>query len=150
MSAELRYIDAHSHVWTTDVARFPPQAGVAAGDVAQGWTVEDWSGETLLAAAAPSGVGRAVLIGHGNIYGYDNSYMLACCLRHPSRFRVVGKFNPIASKPPVACHFWVYFERLLGITAQIDDRRASPDLAATMRSLLRQGVSPCPRSGTDL
>lgn len=105
MSAELRYIDAHSHVWTPDVARFPAQSGVAVGDAAQGWTVEDWSGEELLAAAAPSGVGRAVLIGHGGIYGYDNSYMLDCCRCHPSRFRVV---------------------------AQIDDRRPVPDLAATL------------------
>jgi predicted TIM-barrel fold metal-dependent hydrolase len=113
MSVELRYVDAHSHVWTTDVVKFPPQSGVAMGNVDRGWTVEDWSGEALLAAAAPSGVGRAVLIGHGNIYGYDNSYMLDCCSRYPSHFRVV---------------------------AQIDDRRSPDDLAATMRSLLRQGV----------
>lgn len=113
-SPELRYVDSHSHVWTTDVAQFPPQTGVAVGDADAGWTVDSWTGEDLLDAAAPSGVGRVVLIGHGMIYGYDNSYMIDCVKRHPQSFRVV---------------------------AQIDDRRPSHEIAATMHSLLKQGVT---------
>lgn len=109
-SGGVRYIDAHSHVWTTDVAAYPLLPGVRVGDSEAGWTVHSWTGEELLAVAAPSGVGRAVLIGHGLIYGYDNTYMLACCRAHPDRFRVV---------------------------AQIDDRL--PGIDSTMRDLLHQG-----------
>ena len=53
----------------------------------QGWqefTAEDgsfttpsWTAEELLAAGAEVGVRRAVLISHGGIYGFDNSYMCA-------------------------------------------------------------------------
>ena len=106
------YVDAHSHVWTPDVASFPPLPGVFAGDAEHGWSVTSWTGEDLLAAAAPSGVGRAVLIGHGNIYGNDNTYMIDCCRRHPESFRIV---------------------------AQIDDR--GPDPAGLMRELLPQGCT---------
>eukprot|EP01047_Picozoa_sp_COSAG01_P048730 COSAG01_NODE_4770_length_4754_cov_5.256713_5_plen_327_part_00 len=109
-SGGTRYIDAHSHVWTTDVAAYPLLPGVRVGDSEAGWSVQSWTGEELLAVAAPSGVGRAVLIGHGLIYGYDNTYMLACCRAHPDRFRVV---------------------------AQIDDRL--PGIDSTMRDLLHQG-----------
>ena len=112
--SELRYIDSHSHVWTNDVSSFPPLDGVAVGDDDAGWSIESWTGECILRAAAPSGVGRVVLIGHGLIYGYDNAYMLECAQRHPGKFRVV---------------------------AQIDDRRPPMELASTMRSLLQQGVT---------
>jgi len=110
----LRHIDSHSHVWTTDIAAFPPQAGVAVGDADAGWSVDSWTGEDLLRVASGSGVGKVVLIGHGMVYGYDNSYMLECVRRHPRNFRVV---------------------------AQIDDRRPSPDIVSDMRSLLLQGVT---------
>ena len=73
MPARGGYIDAHSHVWTPDVAAWPALDGVQVGDADAGWSVNSWTGEELLAAAAPSGVDRAVLIGHGMIYGYDNT-----------------------------------------------------------------------------
>ena len=115
MAAEgLRYIDSHSHVWTNDVTSFPPLEGVALGDDDAGWSVETWTGERLLRTAASSGVGRVVLIGHGLIYGYDNTYMLECARRHQGKFRVV---------------------------AQIDDRRPAVEVGVTMRSLLQQGVT---------
>ena len=112
--SELRYIDSHSHVWTPEVTSFPAANGVKVGDHDAGWTVESWTGERLLQAAAPSGVGRVVLISHGMIYGYDNTYMLDCARQHPGKFRIVGA---------------------------IDDRRPPEEVAATMRSLLQQGVT---------
>ena len=85
------YIDSHSHVWTTDTLRFPPRPGVSILSDEVGWTVESWTGQDLLAAAAPSGVNRAVLIGHGLIYGYDNSFMLHEFAEQPERFRIVAQ-----------------------------------------------------------
>jgi predicted TIM-barrel fold metal-dependent hydrolase len=66
---------------------------VAPDDKDAGWSVPSWTSEELLAAAAGSGVDRAVLIGHGMIYGYDNGYMLDCARRHPQRFRVVAQID---------------------------------------------------------
>ena len=42
------YIDAHSHVWSRDVERFPLAAGVHVDEAAAGWTVRSWTAEELL------------------------------------------------------------------------------------------------------
>jgi len=52
------YIDAHSHIWTPDVARYP---------LAKGFTVDDmkpksFTAEELLGHCRPAGVGRVNLI----------------------------------------------------------------------------------------
>eukprot|EP01052_Picozoa_sp_SAG31_P013500 SAG31_NODE_812_length_11915_cov_64.697360_4_plen_107_part_00 len=90
-SAKPGYIDSHSHVWTADIRRFPPRQGVSILSDEAGWTVESWTGDELLAAASPSGVDRVVLIGHGLIYGYDNSFMLHEFTEQPDKFRVVAQ-----------------------------------------------------------
>ena len=57
--AGTRYIDAHSHVWTADVSAFPPAHGVSVGEDEAGWSVESWTGDNLLAAAAQVNPSRA-------------------------------------------------------------------------------------------
>ena len=69
------FIDAHSHIWTTDIERYPWAAGVTAEDGS--FTTPSWTAEQLLDAGAEVGVRRAVLISHGGIYSFDNSYMCA-------------------------------------------------------------------------
>ena len=80
------YIDAHSHIWTRDVERFP---------LATGQTVEDlrppsFTAEELLATAQPAGVGRVVLIQHHPYHGVDTTYLIDAARRYPGTFRVVA------------------------------------------------------------
>jgi predicted TIM-barrel fold metal-dependent hydrolase len=78
-------IDAHVHVWTPDVKRYP---------LAQGYSIADmqppsFTPEELLAIARPAGVGRVVLI-QMSFYGFDNRYMLDAIREHPGVFRGVA------------------------------------------------------------
>jgi predicted TIM-barrel fold metal-dependent hydrolase len=89
-------IDAHSHIWTRDIEKFPlaKTAKVADLDPASFTTAE------LLALVRPLGVNRVVLIQHHLFYGYDNTYMIDAARRHPGVFRVVGMVDEL--KPNVA------------------------------------------------
>ena len=80
------WIDAHSHIWTREVSRYP---------LLEGKTVEDLSPasfttEELLATAVPVGVRRVVLIGHTQYYGFDNRYLIDAAAEHPGVFKVVA------------------------------------------------------------
>jgi predicted TIM-barrel fold metal-dependent hydrolase len=65
-------IDAHVHVWTPDVRRYPLAPGFAKDRMA----IASFTPEELFAHTRPCGVGRIVLI-QVSYYGVDNSYMLA-------------------------------------------------------------------------
>jgi predicted TIM-barrel fold metal-dependent hydrolase len=90
------YIDAHSHIWTPDVAHYP---------LATGWRVEDmqprsFTAEELLAQCRPAGVGRVNLI-QMSYYEFDNSYMLDMIKLYPDRFvgtAIVDPFGPDPGK----------------------------------------------------
>lgn len=78
-------IDAHVHVWTPDVKRYP---------LAKDYTVADmqppsFTPDELLAIARPAGVGRVVLI-QMSFYGFDNRYMLDAIRDYPGVFRGVA------------------------------------------------------------
>lgn len=79
-------IDAHSHIWTRDVASYP---------LANGNTVEDlappsFTAEELIATARAVGVSRVVLIQHRPYHGTDNSYMTDSMAKHPGVFSAVA------------------------------------------------------------
>jgi predicted TIM-barrel fold metal-dependent hydrolase len=98
------YIDAHSHVWTPDVKRYP---------LARGWTVDDmkppsFTAEELLAQCRPAGVGRVNLIqmsfycpraSSGNDHEFDNSYMLDMIKQYPDRFIGTAIVDPLGADP---------------------------------------------------
>lgn len=91
------YIDAHSHIWTPDVAHYP---------LAKGFTVADmqprsFTAEELLAQCRPAGVGRVNLI-QMSYYEFDNSYMLDMIKLYPDRFVGTGIVDPLAPKPDEA------------------------------------------------
>lgn len=91
------YIDAHSHIWTRDVAKFP---------LANRQTVNDlkppsFTDEELLKTAEPAGVTRAVLIQHHIYHGWDNSYLIDAARRRPQTFRVVGMVDDTQPHPDV-------------------------------------------------
>jgi predicted TIM-barrel fold metal-dependent hydrolase len=83
------WIDAHSHIWTTDLKRYP---------LRNNQTVEvldprSFTDDELMAIAQPEGVGRAVLIQHHPYHGFDNSYLIDAWKKHPDRFRIVGQID---------------------------------------------------------
>lgn len=80
------YIDAHSHIWTCDVQRFPLAPGQTVNDLSP----PSFTAEELLATARPAGVGRVVLIQHQPYHGLDNTYLLDAATRYPGTFTVVA------------------------------------------------------------
>jgi predicted TIM-barrel fold metal-dependent hydrolase len=90
------YIDAHSHVWTPDVAHYPLAPGWRVGDMQP----RSFTAEELLAQCRPAGVGRVNLI-QMSFYGFDNSYMLDMIKLYPDRFigtAIVDPFGPDPGK----------------------------------------------------
>ena len=87
--AEHPWIDAHSHIWTTDLTKYPLRDHQTV-DVL---TPRSFTDEELMALAMPQGVGRVVLIQHYPHHGYDNSYLIDTWKKHPHRFRIVGQID---------------------------------------------------------
>ena len=88
------WIDAHSHIWTHDVDKYP---------LANNYTVKNlnpvFTEKELLKTAHASGVGRVVLIHHHPFYGWDNSYLLDVTARMPNTFRIVGTVDHLKPEP---------------------------------------------------
>ena len=89
-----RFVDAHSHIWTPDVAHYP---------LAEGFRVEDmkppsFTAEELLATCRPSGVGRVNLI-QMSYYRFDNRYMLDMIKLYPDRFVGTAIVDPLGEAP---------------------------------------------------
>jgi len=78
-------IDAHSHIWTLDVRRYPLAAEFSPADM----NPKSFTAEELLAQARPCGVTRVVLI-QMSYYGFDNSYMLDAMRDFPKVFSGVA------------------------------------------------------------
>src|ERR1051326_4292393 len=85
-------IDAHSHVWTPDVERFPVAAGYRVADMQP----PSFTPEELLALARPCGGERVVLI-QMSFYGFDNSFMLDAMRRYPGTFSGVAVIDEDAA-----------------------------------------------------
>lgn len=85
------WIDAHSHIWTTDIARYPLRAG-------QGIEVlkpASFTADELLKVAQPHGVGRIVLIQHYPYHGFDNSLLIDAWKQRPDTFRIVAMVDDL-------------------------------------------------------
>jgi predicted TIM-barrel fold metal-dependent hydrolase len=79
------YIDAHVHVWSPDVARWPTAAGMSKAGIGP----DSFTPEELFAHCKPCGVDRVVLI-QMSFYKYDNAYMLDAMRRFPGSFAGVA------------------------------------------------------------
>ncbi|MFO0950672.1 MAG: amidohydrolase family protein [Isosphaeraceae bacterium] len=88
------YIDAHSHIWTPDVAHYPLAKGFTVADMAP----KSFTAEQLLAICRPAGVGRVNLI-QMSYYEFDNSYMLDMIKLYPERFVGTAIVNPLGPDP---------------------------------------------------
>lgn len=91
------WVDAHSHIWTPDVERFP----LANGKAKQDLDPPTFTDAELMKIASLENVRRVVLIQHHIYHGWDNSYLLDAARRHPDRFRVVGMVDDTQPHPDV-------------------------------------------------
>jgi len=90
----MKLIDAHSHVWTPDTAKYP----LGPGYNRENMKPPSFTPEELFSHCRPEGVDRVVLI-QMSFYGFDNSYMLDCMKRHPGAFGGVAVVDWTAAKP---------------------------------------------------
>lgn len=91
------YIDAHSHIWTPDVAHYPLAPGFKPADMKP----PSFTAEQLLALCRPAGVGRVNLI-QMSFYEFDNRYMLDMIALYPERFVGTAIVDPLGPKPDEA------------------------------------------------
>jgi predicted TIM-barrel fold metal-dependent hydrolase len=85
----LPWIDAHSHIWSTDLKKYP----LRNNQTVEALEPRSFTDEELMALAMPEGVGRVILIQHYPHHGYDNSYLIDTWKKHPERFRIVGQID---------------------------------------------------------
>jgi predicted TIM-barrel fold metal-dependent hydrolase len=90
----MNFIDAHSHVWTPDTARYPLSAGWRRLNMAPA----SFTPDELMQHARPAGVNRVVLI-QMSFYGYDNSYMLDMIRTDPDAFVGVAVIDQDGRRP---------------------------------------------------
>ncbi len=89
-------IDAHVHVWTPDVTRYPLAEG---GNPAE-MKPASFTPEELFAQCKPVGVNRIVLI-QMSFYKTDNRYMLDTIRKYPDNFRgvaIIDETRPDAAR----------------------------------------------------
>lgn len=84
-SEPANWIDAHVHVWTPDVQRYPLDAAYSVADMQP----PSFTPEELFTHCRPSGVQRVVLI-QMSYYQTDNSYMTDVIAQYPGVFSGVG------------------------------------------------------------
>lgn len=94
-------IDAHAHVWTSDVNRYRLAPTFALSDMVPA----NFPADELLQTAGHSGVRRIVLI-QMNFYGYDNSYMLDCLRAYPGRFSAVAQVDEHSDPTATMLRLW--------------------------------------------
>ena len=84
------FVDAHSHIWTTDIKRFPLRKGVKTEDL----NPSKFTAEDLIRIGLTQNVTRHILISHGPYHGYNNDYYIHAASKHPGVFAIVGAMNP--------------------------------------------------------
>ena len=87
-------IDAHVHVWTPDLGRYPIHSSFQPSDLQPA----SFTPEELFAHTRPNGVRRVVLI-QMSFYRFDNRYLLDSMRRFPGVFSGVGIVDETAPRP---------------------------------------------------
>ncbi len=87
------HIDAHVHVWTPELSRYPIHSSFKVADMEPA----SFTPEQLFEHTKPNGVNRVVLI-QMSFYRFDNSYMLSSMLRFPGVFSGVAVIDENAPK----------------------------------------------------
>ncbi len=88
-------IDAHSHIWTTDVENYPLQKGQTVADLEP----RSFTPTELMAIAAPHGVTKVVLIQHNIFHAFDNSYISDTIQKEPKKYSGVARVRASGKNP---------------------------------------------------
>jgi predicted TIM-barrel fold metal-dependent hydrolase len=88
------YIDAHVHVWTPVLSRYPIHSSYKVADMQP----PSFTAEELFAHTKPNGVNRVVLI-QMSFYRFDNRYMVDTIKRFPGVFSGVGIVDENGPRP---------------------------------------------------
>lgn len=91
-------VDAHSHSWGGDLARYP----MVNGQTARDRDPPDYDIDTVLARETAIGVARVVLVQHIGYFGFDSSYLTDAARAHPGTFAVVGAVDDRRADAPEA------------------------------------------------
>lgn len=92
--SEVKYIDAHVHVWTADTSHYP----LAPGFKKEEMKPASFTPEELFKHTRLAGVDRINLI-QMSFYGFDNSYMLDMIKLYPDIFVGTAVIDPLADDP---------------------------------------------------
>ncbi|MBY0587070.1 amidohydrolase [bacterium] len=87
-SGDEGWIDAHTHVWTSDIKQYPLAKSFSAASMQPA----SFTPEELFLHTKPAGVQRIVLI-QMSYYGFDNAYMLDMMAKYPGTFGGVAIVN---------------------------------------------------------
>ena len=129
------HIDAHSHIWTSNVKRFPLAPGKTVADLKP----RSFTPQTLIALGKTENVTRHVLISHGPYHGYNNDYYVYAAKKYPGVFAIVGAMDPRLDHIPTRMRA----NRRLGITGYRILPKGAPRWlqAASMQTMWRTGAT---------
>ena len=143
------WIDAHVHVWTPDVEKYPLARGYAVSDMRP----PSFTPEQLFAHCKPEGVNRIVLI-QMSYYQTDNRYMLDMMRAHPGVFSGVGIVDEQAERLAETMRGLVRqgvrgFRISAGKAKNLSDWLGSPGMATLWKTAAELKVSVCPLINPD-
>jgi L-fuconolactonase len=143
------YVDAHSHVWTDDVVKYP----LVNNQPASKLIPRSFTADELLAIARPLGVSRVVLIQHKPYFGVDNRYLVDVIAVHPGVFSGVAC---IAAEEPAPDREMVRLKKLgfrgFRITpgeGAADRWVNSPGVNSMWATATKERLAICPLIGPD-
>ncbi len=143
-SKNIGWIDAHVHVWTPDVERYPIDTRRFSLD---DMVPASFTPQQLMAECQPSGVDRVVLI-QMSFYNTDNSYMLDVIKKYPGVFSGVGIVDHHAAELPTQiAALSAAGVRGFRISRRGEDTKSwltDPGMAKLWEIAGRKGLSICP------
>jgi len=141
------FVDAHSHVWTDDVAKYPLADNQPVSNLAP----RTFTADELMAIARPLGVSRVVLIQHKPYFGVDNSYLADVMAASPGVFSAVAR---IAAEKPAPEREMVRLKGLgfRGFRIRPGEGGAdrwvnSPGIRIMWETAAKEGLAICPLLG---
>ena len=139
-------IDAHAHVISADRKNFPPvrSDNPAIDEI----IARDFNVLTLQVEMARAGVGRALLVQRGQIYGTDNLYVCSAARSMPKQFYPVCAINARVPGCEALAHEWheagaIGFRLMGGLMEQGFDWLDGPHAQGLWRTVADLGAPMC-------
>jgi len=106
-------LDAHAHLISGDLDRYPPAP--VDGELDPAIFQNPMTVERLLAEMDATGVDQALLVQRGSIYGFDCSYVSDCAELHSDRLRAVCSIDATSPTAADDVTHWVRERGAVGI-----------------------------------